>query len=69
MHDNITCGKFPGLFDIHYNNRYWQEVETTFYLYGAYLDVRKEKRLGPTVRILGMIDRLEPTVDTSPFRF
>ena len=67
MHDNITCGKFPGVFDIHYNNRYWQEGETTdgtFYLYAAYLDVRKENRLGATVRILGMIDRLEPTVET-----
>ena len=67
MHDNTTCGKFPGLFDLHFNNRYWQEVVTTngtFHLYGAYLDVRKENRLGPSVRILGMIDRLEPTVET-----
>ena len=27
-------------------------------------DVRKTNRLGPTIRILGMIDRLEPTVKT-----
>ena len=62
MHDNTTCGKFPGLFDIHFNNRHWQQVVTsdgTLHLYGAYLDVRKENRLGPSVRILAMIDRLE----------
>jgi hypothetical protein len=33
-------------------------------LYGAYLDIRKNNRLGPTVRILGMINRLEPQVKT-----
>ena len=44
-----------------------QETETsngTFYLYGAYLDRRKNNRLGPTIRILGMINRLEPRVRT-----
>ena len=33
-------------------------------MYGAYLDVRPTNRLGPTVRVLGMINRLEPTVKT-----
>ena len=64
---NKTCGQLPALYDIHFNNQYWQETTTsngTFYLYGAYLDVRKLNRLGPTVRILGMIDRLEPKVKT-----
>ena len=45
----------------------WQVFESSdgsFYLYGAYLDVRKNNRLGPTVRILGMINRLEPQVKT-----
>ena len=63
-----SCGKLPALTDIHYNNHYWQEMTTsngTFYLYGAYLDLRELNRLGPTVRILGMIDRLEPIVETS----
>ena len=66
-HKNKTCGQPPALYDIHFNNQYWQETTTsngTFYLYGAYLDVRKLNRLGPTVRILGMIDRLEPKVKT-----
>lgn len=67
MYVNSTCAKFPSVFDLHFNNKYWQEVVTTngtFHLYGAYLDVRTSNRLGPTVRILGMIDRLEPKVKT-----
>ena len=61
------CTKFPDMFDLHFNNKYWQVTETsngTFYLYGAYLDVRATNRLGPTVRVLGMINRLEPAVKT-----
>lgn len=64
---NKTCAKFPALYDLHFSNSYWQETETsngTFYLYGAYLDRRKNNRLGPTVRILGMINRLQPSVKT-----
>ena len=65
MSVNKTCAKYPGIFDLHFNNKYWQATETsngTFLLYGAYLDVRPTNRLGPTVRILGMVNRLEPTV-------
>jgi hypothetical protein len=64
---NKTCARSPTLYDIHVSNVYWQEQTTsngTFYLYGAYLDVREANKLGPTVRVLGMIDRLEPTVRT-----
>ena len=42
------CTKFPDIFDLHFNNKYWQVTETsngTFYLYGAYLDVRPTNRL------------------------
>ena len=69
---NSTCAKFPSVLDLHFNNRYWQQVETsngTFLLYGAYLDVRPNNRLGPTVRILGMIDRIEPKVGISVICF
>jgi len=62
-----TCSKFPDIYDIQFNNKYWQVFESSngsFYLYGAYLDVRTNNRLGPTVRILGMINRLEPQVKT-----
>lgn len=64
---NTSCAQYPGVYDIHFNNIYWQQVDTsngTFFLYGAYLDVRAKNRMGPTVRVLGMIDRLEPKVKT-----
>ncbi|XP_031347648.1 uncharacterized protein LOC116174011 [Photinus pyralis] len=64
---NKTCARFPSMFDLEFNNIYWQTLRTTngtFQLFGAYLDARPNNRLGPTVRILGMIDRIQPTVPT-----
>lgn len=61
---NHTCAFYPNIFDIKFNNDYWQTLRTsngTFYLFGAYYDRRPER---PHVRILGMIDRIEPTVKT-----
>jgi len=46
---NKTCATYPTLYDLHINNEYWQETTTsngTFYLYGAYLDVRRTNGLG-----------------------
>lgn len=60
------CARFPSMFDVEYHNIYWQTLSSkngTFYLYGAYLD----KRGGPgseCVRILGVYDRIEPTLVT-----
>ena len=37
----------PEVWDLHFNNLYWQETKTsngTFYMYGAYLDRRKNLR-------------------------
>ena len=42
-----SCAKMPKLWDLHFNNLYWQKVKTsngTFYLYGAYLDRRGNLR-------------------------
>lgn len=67
MYVNATCAKFPSVFELEFNNIYWQTLRTTngtFQLYGAYFDNRPTNNLGPTVRILGMIDRIEPTVIT-----
>lgn len=64
---NPTCAKYPSIFELEFNNIYWQTVRTTngtFQLFGAYYDIRKQSRLGPAVRILGMIDRIEPKVKT-----
>ncbi|XP_028144962.1 uncharacterized protein LOC114338558 isoform X1 [Diabrotica virgifera virgifera] len=67
MGSNNTCARFPSMFDLEFNNIYWQTLRTsngTFQLFGAYLDNRPNNRLGPTVRILGMIDRIEANVTT-----
>ncbi|KAK4878373.1 hypothetical protein RN001_010879 [Aquatica leii] len=64
---NGTCARFPNIFRLEFNNIYWQTLRTkngTFQLYGAYLDNRANNRLGPTVRVLGMINRIQPTVLT-----
>lgn len=61
------CAKYPSIFDLQFNNIYWQTLQTTngtFQLFGAYYDVRKNSKIGPAVRILGMIDRINPTVKT-----
>ncbi|XP_076355930.1 uncharacterized protein LOC143249629 isoform X2 [Tachypleus tridentatus] len=58
-----TCVKFPSLYDLEFNNIYWQSFHSsngTFYLYGAYYDDRWRGGSLPSVRILGMVDRLKP---------
>lgn len=64
---NKTCAKFPSIFDIQYHNVNWQTLNTkngTFFLLSAFYDIRKQNYYSPTVRILGMIDRVKPTVKT-----
>lgn len=59
------CAKYPSIFELEFNNIYWQTLRSsngTFQLFGAYYDVRQKSRIGPAVRILGMIDRIEPKV-------
>ena len=56
----------PNLLNLRYNNLYWQEVVTsniTLYLYGAYLDIRARNPEGPSVRLLGMMDKLRPKMN------
>lgn len=67
MSKNKTCAKFPSLYELSFNNMYWQTLKTsngTFYLYGAYYDNRTLVAMKPVIRVLGMIDRLEPRVKT-----
>lgn len=64
---NDSCAKFPSVYELEFNNVYWQSLHTSngsFHLYSAYYDVRKLSRIGPAVRVLGMINRIEPTVHT-----
>ena len=56
--NKTSCAKFPTLWDLHINNLYWQETETTngtFYLYGAYLDRRKNNREGSLSIMISII--------------
>ncbi|CAL4066825.1 unnamed protein product [Meganyctiphanes norvegica] len=65
MKMNRTCAKFPSLYDINYNNMYWQILKSSnwsFYLYGAYYDNRTLVAMKPVIRILGMNDRLDQKV-------
>nr|XP_034180995.1 uncharacterized protein LOC117604715 [Osmia lignaria]XP_034180996.1 uncharacterized protein LOC117604715 [Osmia lignaria]XP_034180997.1 uncharacterized protein LOC117604715 [Osmia lignaria] len=66
---NSSCSylRYPSIYDIEFNNVYWQTMRTsngTFQFFGAFYDRRKLSRIGPAVRIVGMIDRIEPTVKT-----
>lgn len=67
FYKNESCAKFPSIFELEFNNVYWQSLYTsngTFHFYGAYYDVRKLSRIGPAVRILAMINRIEPSIKT-----
>ena len=51
------CAKYPHFTKIKVNNEHYQVLETDvdiFYLYGAYLDNRKNNKKGSCVRIVGM---------------
>ncbi|XP_029051206.1 uncharacterized protein LOC114879940 [Osmia bicornis bicornis] len=66
---NSSCSylRYPSIYDIEFNNVYWQTMRTsngTFQFFGAFYDRRKLSRIGPAIRIVGMIDRIEPTVKT-----
>lgn len=64
---NKTCAKFPSLYELEFNNIYWQTLRTsngTFYLYGAYYDDRWRAGGVPIVRILGMVDKIKPLPTT-----
>lgn len=62
-----NCTKYPALYDIKFNNIYWQVLHTTngtFYLYSAFFDNRPRSPGKPSVRILAMVDRITPAVTT-----
>lgn len=58
------CIKFPNIFDLNFNNIYWQTMkflDTTFYLLNAYYDMRMRVGTIPLVRILAMVDKVSPS--------
>lgn len=55
--NGTNCTKLPNPWNIHVNDRYWQEVamnDSTFYVWSAYLDTRYERK-GPAVRAVGKV--------------
>ncbi|CAG0921388.1 unnamed protein product [Notodromas monacha] len=66
MQKGGNCAQMPNIFELAFNNLVWQQVKTskgTFYLYSAYFDIRPLSP-APTLRILSMIEQVEPTVPT-----
>lgn len=64
---NSTCARLPLVYDLKFNNLYWQVMESsngTYNFYAAYYDNRSALATGPLVRILVMIDRIRPTLKT-----
>ncbi|XP_064080831.1 uncharacterized protein LOC135197717 [Macrobrachium nipponense] len=58
---NASCAKFPSLYDLKYVNIHWQEVQTVdgpYYLFGAYFDNRTLAKDAPTVRLVGLIAKM-----------
>ncbi|CAL4119663.1 unnamed protein product [Meganyctiphanes norvegica] len=63
---NQTCGKYPKLFDLNFNNHHWQFFKTVngsyFYILSAFYDNRTLLNNKPVVRILSMISTLKPYI-------
>ncbi|XP_022244175.1 uncharacterized protein LOC106461494 isoform X1 [Limulus polyphemus] len=67
-----NCAKFPSLFDLDFNNVYWQRLQTTngtFYLYAAYYDNRIRAGSTAIIRILAMVDKIKPISTTCQLWF
>jgi hypothetical protein len=58
---NKTCAVLPAMYDLMFNNMYWQSLKTangTFYLYSAFYDDRPLVKLKPVVRVSPDKDRI-----------
>ncbi|CAL4245591.1 unnamed protein product, partial [Meganyctiphanes norvegica] len=66
LEKNQSCGKYPDLFDLSYNNINWQYFKTKngsyFYLFSAFYDNRTLHNNKPVVRVLSMINTLKPYI-------
>ncbi|CAG5104374.1 Protein of unknown function [Cotesia congregata] len=65
--NKLCVPRYPNILELEFNNKYWQTLKSsngTFQLFGAYYDIRKLSKIGPAVRIVGMIDRIEPKIKT-----
>ncbi|XP_053617277.1 beta-1,4-galactosyltransferase galt-1-like [Plodia interpunctella] len=61
------CAPFPSIYELQFHNTYWQSLYSSqgvFHFYGAYMDARNASRIGRAVRVLGVHDRIKPTIVT-----
>lgn len=61
------CVNYPESSRLHIENDYWQVLSTsngTFKMFNAYYDDRNAQKFYPLVRILAMINRVDPVVTT-----
>ena len=58
------CLSYPSLNNIFFSNIYWQvftsAASVTFHLYNAFYDNRDPSKVKPVIRILAMVNRLDP---------
>ncbi|KAG5667357.1 hypothetical protein PVAND_015340 [Polypedilum vanderplanki] len=68
MNTNFSqCGRFPLLVDLNISDINWQVTNTsngTFYLFNAYYDDREGLQNGTVIRILALINKIDPIVKT-----
>ncbi|TRY68744.1 hypothetical protein TCAL_02493 [Tigriopus californicus] len=60
-----TCPRIPYIYDLKVQNEQWQEFPTqegTLHLFRAYYDDREPEPTGSVIRILAMMDRINPKV-------
>ncbi|KAG5667358.1 hypothetical protein PVAND_015341 [Polypedilum vanderplanki] len=65
--DFHQCGRFPKIQDLNISDIYWQVTNTsngTFYLFNAYYDDREDFEKLNDIRILALVNRINPIVKT-----
>lgn len=66
-YDNSSCSAFPNIFQLKFNNIYWQTFKRsnfTFQLYKAFYDTRRLNNRRHSVHILAMVDSVELSFKT-----
>lgn len=67
FYKNSSCAPLPDIYNLKFNNMYWQEFQTpmvTFQIYKAFFDNRNINGLSNSVHVLAMIDHIDLTEET-----
>lgn len=66
-YDNSSCAPFPNIYNLKFNNLFWQTFKrsnVTFQLYKAFYDTRRINDQRHSVHILSMVNTVELSFDT-----